>query len=888
MIRCPKCSHEIADGSNFCAACGTALSTALPATEILSAGPRLAEEREDWRFAPGTLLGERYRVIALLGRGGMGEVYRASDVRLGQEVALKFLPSSREQDAVLQDRLGQEVRIARRITHANVCRVYDVSEIGGHPFISMEYIDGEDLASLLRRIGRLPQGKATQIARQICAGLAAAHDRGALHCDLKPANIMIDGRGRARITDFGLGALLKHAAVDAPCAGTPRYMAPEQLAGHPPTIQSDIYALGLLLYEIFTGKSAFPAATLGELRKLKDAQTYPRPSDLVTRLDPAMDQLIADCLAKESSRRPASAQAVATRLPGGDALSESLALGETPSPEEVADASPNVHVRDGIAGLLLIINLLGFALVLWMGTAVEFHRRVPPPRPPAALAERSREMLLTFGHAMPFKDEAYGFDYDQQYLVHLRAERRVSELWDDTRSRWILRFWYRRSPDYLVPERRIDTTHENWARGSVTYTDPAPNRDGMVSLRLDVMGKLLEFSAAPERSDSRPTRAPPDWSAFFAAAGLASEEWIPCDPVEIPPMAANAYFAWQPRIPTPNQEGLTLSAAAWHDQPVHFKVCGPWIEQPLPSFSSWSIPKAVHLITWLVAFFGSLYFGVRHWRSRRADRKGTWRLAIFVFIISALMWILEAAHVIHGQMELELLLFGLAVALQSAVRYGLMYAAVDPYFRKLWPHSLVPWSRMLGGRWRDGLVGRDILIGLALGMATYLLGNGALLLGARDRMLPIMVDLQTLSGSRFVWVNLFYSCRIALLLGLEATVLFLLLRALLRSRWLAAVILLLLALGTYATNMTTASSSLALIFAASIFVFTLVRYGLLAVIAHLFIGIYASRTPLTLDFTSWYAGTAILGLLVVVGIMIFAFSMMLPRRLSRGTRFLDR
>ena len=149
----------------------------------------------------------------------MGQVYRAEDLKLGQAVALKFLPADVERDPDARARLLAETRHARSIAHPNVCRVYDVGDIDARPFLTMEYIDGEDLASLLRRIGRLPAAKAVEIAQQLCAGLAAAHERGVLHRDLKPANVMIDGRGQARITDFGL-AVEKHAGRGRPLRAT--------------------------------------------------------------------------------------------------------------------------------------------------------------------------------------------------------------------------------------------------------------------------------------------------------------------------------------------------------------------------------------------------------------------------------------------------------------------------------------------------------------------------------------------------------------------------------------------------------------------------------------------------------------------------------------------
>jgi len=213
------------------------------------------------RFTPGTLLAGRYRIIAPLGKGGMGEVYRADDVRLGQPVALKFLPTAFASDSERRERLVDEVRIGRQISHPNVCRLYDIAEAEGHHFLVMEYVDGEDLASLLRRIGRLPDDKALDIARGLCAGLAAAHDAGVIHRDLKPANVMIDGRSHARIADFGLAALASSVA-GADRSGTPAYMAPEQLTGEGASLRSDVFELGLVLREMLTAERVFEAKSL--------------------------------------------------------------------------------------------------------------------------------------------------------------------------------------------------------------------------------------------------------------------------------------------------------------------------------------------------------------------------------------------------------------------------------------------------------------------------------------------------------------------------------------------------------------------------------------------------------------------------------------------------
>jgi len=211
-LTCSSCGEALPGMSRYCPGCGGVIdaSAGSPTRTLHGHGAGAAttpdrsghrtstssspsSDSDHGRFVPGTLLLGRYRILGLLGRGGMGEVYRADDLKLGQTVALKFLPPDLAQDAGRLARFHAEVRLARQVSHPSVCRVYDLGDLDGQPFLSMEYIDGEDLSTLLRRIGRLPEDKATEVARQICAGLAAAHERGVVHRDLKPGNVMIDG-----------------------------------------------------------------------------------------------------------------------------------------------------------------------------------------------------------------------------------------------------------------------------------------------------------------------------------------------------------------------------------------------------------------------------------------------------------------------------------------------------------------------------------------------------------------------------------------------------------------------------------------------------------------------------------------------------------------------
>src|ERR1700686_2416367 len=387
---CAKCGAQVPPNGRFCSSCGEAvdpdggatllgdeasfegatiapstpaprktppsfLSPRTPRTPSSSNPLSSSDSIGGGRFTPGQIIAERYRVVALAGRGGMGEVYRAEDLKLSQIVAIKFLPASLSEDAGALARFHSEVRIARQVSHPNVCRVFDIGDAEGVPFLTMEYVGGEDLASLIRRIGRLSGDKAIEIARQVCAGLAAAHERGVIHRDLKPANLMLDGTGKIRITDFGLASIAASLeGVDAK-AGTPAYMAPEQLEGREATAKSDLYSLGLVLYEILTGKRAFNASTLPELIKQRESSAPANPSALVRDIDPVVERVILRCLEKDPAHPPASALQVAAALPGGDPLAAALAAGETPSPEMVAASGEKTGLRPRFALTLLAL-----------------------------------------------------------------------------------------------------------------------------------------------------------------------------------------------------------------------------------------------------------------------------------------------------------------------------------------------------------------------------------------------------------------------------------------------------------------------------------------------------------------------------------------------------
>jgi serine/threonine-protein kinase len=693
------------------------------------------------RFAPGAILDSRYRVLGLLGRGGMGEVYRADDLRLGQQVALKFLPAVLSRDPVRLAQFHNEVRTARQVSHPNVCRVYDIGEIEGQLFITMEYVDGEDLSSLLRRIGRLPEDKALDIARQICAGLAAAHERGVLHRDLKPANIMLDGTGKVRLMDFSLAAAGEVTDIRA---GTPAYMAPEQLAGQEVTIRSDIYALGLVLYEIFTGRRAFDAKNLSDLIEQHQSGSLTAPTAIVKALDPAIEAAVVRCLDPNPARRPSSAIAVSAALPGGDPLAAALAAGETPSPEMVAAAGGDMATTT-LAKCAAWMTA-AVALVLFFASVSSRHSivsRVPLTKPPAVLSDRADQLRQSFGYTDPVRDQTGFFDYNSANLSW--AEQRGSGA-----ARWpelakgrppVIRYWYRTSPQTLAP---VDPG------SSVNANDPPLAVDGMTNITVDTEGRLLRFAAAPPQIEKAPNAPlqPVDWRQLFTAAGLDMAAFTPVTPLRTPEGYADERSAWKGTLPGTTLP-ITVEAAGYRGRPVLFEIVAPWTTAPRePSIvrvQNGMNPIAIYIL--LIGAGAVAYWNVRR---GRGDRAGAFRVAAFMTALMTAIWA-ASPHVDEISQEQARFFVRLGLAMFVGGAMYILYLGLEPYVRRTWPEMLVGWTRFIGGRIRDPLVGHDVLIGVTCGAGLALLTIATVvvptLLGLSEPQ-PHTTDFQPLFGLR--------------------------------------------------------------------------------------------------------------------------------------------
>ena len=252
-----------------------------------------------------------YQVVEHLGAGGMGEVYRAVHARLGRTVALKVLKHMDSDPAAL-NRFMNEARIQAALSHPNIAVLYEFCEAGGSPCIIMEFVDGETLSERIRANGGFTTAEALRIFSRIVSAVGYIHERGIIHRDIKPNNVKVDSRGEVKLLDFGISkaSFSENLTRQGTFIGTEQYLSPEQLQGKPATVQSDIWALGALLYEMATGRAAFEATSWGELYKKIIAVSYESPSELVPSIPERLEAIISRCLKKNPAHRYPSAKAL--------------------------------------------------------------------------------------------------------------------------------------------------------------------------------------------------------------------------------------------------------------------------------------------------------------------------------------------------------------------------------------------------------------------------------------------------------------------------------------------------------------------------------------------------------------------------------------------------
>ena len=808
----------------------------------------------------------------------MGEVYRAEDLRLTQVVAIKFLPEALSRDASALARFHSEVRVARQVSHPNVCRVFDIGDAEGIPFLTMEYVDGEDIASLIRRIGRLPQDKATEISRQICAGLAAAHERGVVHRDLKPANVMLDGSGKVRLTDFGLAGIASTIQGAEIRAGTPAYMAPEQLSGKEVTTKSDIYSLGLVMYEILTGKRAYDAATLPELIKAREEAALTNPSTLVRDLDPLIERVILRCLEKDPAKRPASALQVSAALPGGDPLAAALAAGETPSPEMVAAAgeteglNPRIGLLCLVGVCLLLAALLGIAKRSKMVSYISFGPS------PDVLTAKANDIIRSFGYTDSPVDTAQGFELMRDYLQHIAETVKTPQRWDVLKQDEppALMFWYRQNPRTLVTFSPV----ENLVYGRIQPDEPPMTASGGRSIELSPQGNMLVFQATPPQVDEPLTEPPtaPDWSKLFVAAGLNQSQFKAVPPRWYPLAWGDSRAAWEGTWPNHPEIPLRLEAAGYRGRPIFFTTISPWdkptrMETPTQSrqnsIGQWFSFAILGTILGL-----GIWMASRNVRAGRGDLKGATRLALFVALVGIVNWALLAHH-ISSQLEIVLFILAVSVSLFFGLLTWLLYVALEPYVRRYWPDTLISWSRFLAGKFKDPVVARDVLLGTLFGLASAALEQlqpyAEAWLGRAPQRPLGLTTAYTLEGFRGSIATVLSQASSSFSGAFIIFFFFFLLRFILRRNWLAAVVMSLL---FCIPSLAAQNPLIDALFTAPFFLaylYILHRFGLVTLTVLYFVDQLADSMPLATPLGAWYTEGGLVAMITILAVAFYGF-----------------
>ena len=362
-IHCPECFFDNPENTDFCGKCGTRFDSSQEEQALITKTMKTPEEA----LTTGSSFAGRYQIIEELGRGGMGKVYKALDQKINEKVALKLINPLIASDIKTVERFSNELKFARKIRHQNVCQMFDLGEAEGIHYITMEYVQGEDLKRLIRKVGNLSPGQAIAIAKQICAGLAEAHKLGIVHRDLKPQNILVDEEGNARIMDFGIARSLKTKGITGAgvMIGTPEYMSPEQVESKEIDQRSDIYSLGIVMFEMVTGQIPFEGDSPFSTGIKQKIEAPPDPQELNPNIPGDLSRLILKCLQKDKDSRFQSTGEVRSGL---EQIAQGLPTSDRIVSSKKSVTSKEITVTFGVKKLIPVIAVVALAaaaLVIW-------------------------------------------------------------------------------------------------------------------------------------------------------------------------------------------------------------------------------------------------------------------------------------------------------------------------------------------------------------------------------------------------------------------------------------------------------------------------------------------------------------------------------------------
>jgi serine/threonine-protein kinase len=588
-----------------------------------------------------------------------------------------------------------------------------------------------------------------------------------------------------------------------------------------------------------------------------------------------VERVILRCLEPDPAMRPASALAVAAALPGGDPLAAALAAGETPSPQMVAAAGEVEGLAPRIAVSCFAVLILGLVLSYFLGVREGIYDKMQLDQPPEVLTHRAQGIAARFGYAGPVADTAYGIDNDYPYGEYAKKNDKPRPNWDDLLRKRpaVLFFWYRSSPQPMIASSYRESS---LTPGIVQQDDPPFTISGMVEIVLDLQGRLTSFETIPpEREDKAEGIKPVDWGPLFAAAELDPATLTPAEPIWNSLSNSDTRAAWTGTWPGSGR-ALRVEAAALHGKPVFFSLYGPWTppvrQNPDQSTAGQRASAMILLVMFCAVLLGAVVFAYRNYRARRSDPKGALRLGLFVFIVDFALWIFRA-HLVLSFGTFGSFVMSLSTSLYFAVVVALIYLSLEPFVRRRWPRAIISWSRLLLGRWRDPLVGRDVLFGLVLGIFWIIvfqifigtliqrgdvphIGNTEFLLGARHVIGAWLLIIPT---SAVQWTLLFFF-------------LIFLLRLVLRNQWLAA--------GAFAILFAVMQSLredqfwvalICYLVVYSLAALALVRFGLVSLSAALFATDVVLNAPMTANFSNWFIGATIFVYASIAALGLWAF-----------------
>jgi hypothetical protein len=682
---------------------------------------------------------------------------------------------------------------------------------------------------------------------------------------------MLDERGVVRITDFGLAGGIEELSRGNVREGTPGYMAPEQLAGKGVSARSDLYSLGLVMVELFTGKRAFEAASLEKLMELRRTWSSTTISDLTRGLDPAIQRVIGRCLEEDPTKRPVSALAVSAALPGGDPLAAALAAGETPSPEMVAAAGDQGLMRPAHAAIALAIVIVGsvLATALWKRTGAVLVPDVEYS--PDVMKTKAREMLGRLGYDHLPGNGVGKYELSDGFIDYVKKT-------DQSPGRWrrlgkpgppLYQFWYRDAPEPLVSQDYFS----GLTGSNLTQTNPPMSEPGMIRIVLDAQGRLVELYVVPPAYDTDPLATTYDWGPLLREAGLDPAALKPATPEWTPPFA-HARTAWTGTYEGDEAIPRRIEAASYGSRPAFFSTIPVWVKPPSEAAGGSSAPQVIALLVVLSVLFGAPLLARRNLHRRRGDLAGANRIAAFVFCVLMATWALKADHV-AGAGELRLLVAGLSWSLFYGAFVWVAYMALEPWIRRRWPQALITWSRLLQGRFRDPLVGRDILIGLVVAVVAdavtplprlYAAWSGSAV--PAPELPQVYAVLHTL---RRLLAEIVFDPARAIMISFVFTFVVMLFRVVLRRDWAALLAFVLLITTTASLGRGPVELAGALLWS-GLYAFVLSRLGLVSMIGLMMAtGLMERAAFAPVRFGSWDGWPLIIVILVLWSLAVWAF-----------------